>query len=248
MDISKIELVTIDFWNTLFTGSPVNFDDKEQVVPLFNALSTHGVTMTASLFKEVLTASWKYYKHCWEDTLRTPSSSEIINKVWEELQLPVNATAKQIVIDFVENSLLHFPPVVEQRANETLAKLKCRYKLALISDTGFSTGRIVNKFLGQNEMLHYFDAFSYSDETGVAKPHKKAFHHVCGLLNVKPENSLHIGDIERTDIAGAKSAGMFAIRYDGSIDTFSVSNRTEKSQADAIVSSWTEIAEILLKE
>src|SRR5690606_40365814 len=54
----------------------------------------------------------------------------------------------------------------------------------------------------------YFDIYVFSDETGVAKPHPEAFRRAYEPLGCLPSEALHIGDIERTDILGAKSAGM----------------------------------------
>ena len=40
-------------------------------------------------------------------------------------------------------------------------------------------------------------------------------HATLATLNAKPAEAVHIGDIFRTDIVGAKNAGMKAIRFAG---------------------------------
>jgi FMN phosphatase YigB (HAD superfamily) len=57
---------------------------------------------------------------------------------------------------------------------------------------------------------------------------------------------LHIGDIESTDIKGAISVGMRAIRYDGGTWKHEQFSTNDKSQAEVVLNSWTEIANYLL--
>jgi FMN phosphatase YigB (HAD superfamily) len=54
----------------------------------------------------------------------------------------------------------------------------------------------------------------YSDGVGHSKPRAEPFRCALDALGVKPEDALHIGDIERTDIEGALGVGMRAIRLD----------------------------------
>jgi len=81
----------------------------------------------------------------------------------------------------------------------------------------------------------YFSGYSYSDETGVAKPHPLAFTTLLEKFSVKPEDALHIGDIEHTDIAGAKNIGMKAIRYDGNISSVVTHSKSYETRADIIL-------------
>ena len=60
-----------------------------------------------------------------------------------------------------------------------------------------------------------FDAWSFSDESGWFKPAAEAFEPALLGLGADPAEAAHVGDNERTDIAGAKALGMTAVQYTG---------------------------------
>jgi len=128
---------------------------------------------------------------------------------------------------------------------ESLELLKSKYKLGIVSDTGFSPGTVLRKLLENNSLISYFDVFSFSDETGVAKPHPKAYLTVLDALGCKPVDALHIGDIEQTDIEGAKKLGMKSIRFNGDTSFALTPEREEFTIADAEAESWSEIVRII---
>ena len=65
-------------------------------------------------------------------------------------------------------------------------------------------------------LLGYFDHWSFSDEVGWYKPAPEIFRHALdGLGGVAPERAAHVGDLRRTDVAGARAMGMTAVRYRG---------------------------------
>jgi FMN phosphatase YigB (HAD superfamily) len=59
------------------------------------------------------------------------------------------------------------------------------------------------------------------------------------LLDVSPSEAVHIGDIERTDVAGALAVGMRAIR----LDQARVSG---SSDAELVATTYEEIVQYLL--
>ena len=56
--------------------------------------------------------------------------------------------------------------------------------------------------------IHTFDAVVTFNDTGERKPHPAPFKAILNKLNVKPEETLMIGDWAERDILGAKNAGM----------------------------------------
>lgn len=241
----KIEIITIDFWNTLFNSDSGELRNSTRSKVLIDTLKDMQVNVELDLFDTVMKKSWKYYNEQWLHELRTPTATEIINYLWDEMNLLRNEQAIQYVIDFFENSILYFPPTLQQNALSVIQQLSCKYKLAIISDTGFSPGRVMSQLMENIGIKKYFSAFSYSDETGVAKPHPLAFTTILHQLHCSPENALHIGDIERTDIMGAKAVGMYAIRYDGDVDSATIAAKPQESKADFIANDWNEIATYL---
>ena len=68
-------------------------------------------------------------------------------------------------------------------------------------------------------MLELFDHWSFSDEVGAYKPDPAIFEHaLAGLGGVAPSSAAHVGDLRRTDVAGARAMGMTAVRYTGAFD------------------------------
>ena len=66
-----------------------------------------------------------------------------------------------------------------------------------------------------NDLTKYFEWLSFSDEVGVAKPHRQIFEITVGKLGFRLEEAAHIGDSEYSDIVGAKEANMMAILFTG---------------------------------
>lgn len=98
-------------------------------------------------------------------------------------------------------------------AFELLQQLKQQqFKLAVISNGGHATRLNIIQGLG---FLDYFDAIFSSESVGVAKPQAEIFLHVCTELQVKPEQSLYIGDHPINDYQGATQAGLNALLIDG---------------------------------
>jgi putative hydrolase of the HAD superfamily len=68
-------------------------------------------------------------------------------------------------------------------------------------------------------VLDLFDHWSFSDEVGCYKPAAAIFEHALAGLGVgSPERAAHVGDLRRTDAAGARAIGMTAVRYRGVFD------------------------------
>jgi len=87
--------------------------------------------------------------------------------------------------------------------------------LGIVCDVGLTSSPTLRARLERLGILDAFDAWSFSDETGVFKPAPAAFLAALDPLGVDPRDAAHIGDNERTDIAGANALGMVSVRYQG---------------------------------
>ena len=61
-------------------------------------------------------------------------------------------------------------------------------------------------------LARLFDHFTFSNQTGTTKPEARQFHHTLYRLGCRPEEAVHVGDLEPTDIAGARAVGMRTVR------------------------------------
>lgn len=76
----------------------------------------------------------------------------------------------------------------------------------------------------------------------MAKPRRHIFEHTAEKLGCLPEETVHIGDSEVTDIAGAKNAQMKAILFTGV-------NKRDKdwTSADFVIDNYSGLSGILEK-
>lgn len=92
-------------------------------------------------------------------------------------------------------------------------------RIGIVCDVGLTPSIVLLEFLEARGVLAHFDHWSFSDEVGVYKPSPEIFRHALDGLGVDdPAQALHIGDLRRTDIAGARAFGMTAVRYRGVFD------------------------------
>ncbi|MFD2613118.1 HAD family hydrolase [Paenibacillus gansuensis] len=95
-----------------------------------------------------------------------------------------------------------------QGTRKLLDYCKGKYSLGLITNglTEIQYGKI--DILG---IRGYFDVILVSEQAGVKKPDRTIFEMALMKLNMKPTESLYVGDHPKNDIEGAASAGMKSI-------------------------------------
>lgn len=239
--------VTIDFWNTLFDSSGGIERNALRQKALVMEIDKFGVVVKRDEFDAAMQASWGFFSDIWTREQRTPAPRETVAFFWNYLKLENSEESINNIVEAFGASILEKPPKPNVGAVEAIAALAAKYKLAIVSDTGFSPGVVLRKLLDRYDLTKYFSAFSFSDETGVSKPQAKAFLTALDFIGGKPEESVHIGDIEATDIAGAKSLNMRAIRFEGDETDMVAMRNTKETRADFRASAWEEIPGIIEK-
>jgi HAD superfamily hydrolase (TIGR01509 family) len=239
-----IKVITIDFWNTLFDSSNGDGRNDLRMATVYNEVKKHNKEISKETFDLALKASWEFFNKIWFSEQRTPAPIESIEFFWNYLGLPKDDEALDSIVYVFGNSILEYPPSLIPTPDQ-LTKLSKKYKLGIVSDTGFSPGTVLRSLIHKNGIYDLFSEFSFSDETGVSKPHPNAYLKILESLDVKPEESLHIGDIEKTDIIGAKKLGMKAIRYNGDPTAFVVKENSTESLADAVLFNWNDILDFI---
>lgn len=136
---------------------------------------------------------------------------------WRELVSRVVAAAGQVEAfsSFFDALYEHYarggawrayPEAVE--ALQAVRSRGCR--TAVISNFD---SRLMN-ILRALELDHYFDLVTYSSASGAAKPESAIFALTLSRLDVRPENALHAGNDLRTDVEGARAAGLEGVLID----------------------------------
>lgn len=243
----KKRLLTIDFWNTLYNSGNGRQRNAYRQLALVNLLDNHaGRIVMGDEIEGAISETWKYFEKVWKDEQRTIGSEESVEFLLKHLRLEHCIQHAAGLVEAFSDSVLKHPPYLMEGAKDVLEDISKEYDLALISDTGFSPGKILKQLMEEDGVDRYFSVFSFSDETGYSKPHPEAFKRAITPLGHDVSNSYHIGDIEHTDIKGAKEIGMKAIRFTGNLTDFATFRHSKETAADYEVEKWIELREILL--
>jgi putative hydrolase of the HAD superfamily len=108
--------------------------------------------------------------------------------------------------------LFEVPPYLNPDAPKLLRWLRDQNKLSgIICNTGLMPGTELRRFLSKEGVAEYFDLMIFSDEVRIRKPDEGIFHLAARGLKTKPQEVVHVGDNLKSDVWGAKNAGLRAI-------------------------------------
>ncbi len=236
-----VEALTFDFWNTL-VSAPAGGDRRRFLRSrvLLEVASSWRADLTAAEVERVeRTVVLQYERTRRIDHLGT-TTDRLVREMWQLLELAPDEDAHQEVVARFEQGILLAPPQPTEGAVDMLEALHTRYPLGLISDTLFSPGRVIREYMEQIGMLKFFRSFVFSDETGVVKPHERAFHLAASELGTRPGSIVHVGDLRVTDVAGARAHGFRAVQYAG------VWNDPESGpDPEAVIAHWSAFPALL---
>ena len=95
-------------------------------------------------------------------------------------------------------------------ATELLEYLRPKYRMFILSN-GFK--ELQSRKMHSAGIDKYFDGLILSEDIGVNKPNRELYDHALQKTGSTLEESLMIGDMFETDIAGAANIGMEQIYY-----------------------------------
>lgn len=236
-----LRAITLDYWDTLYLGASVPERVRRRREGVGRMLEAIGVPLPAEQFEQLYRASAAEAERWWREEHRGYTSGDRIRWILAELgvERPTECEHLAAACQLVDDTLVEIPPPLLPGAREALAALGERYRLAIVSDTGFASGRAQDRLLERDGLLGAFDATLYSVDVGVAKPKPAIFHAALDALDVAPGEALHVGDNEFTDVAGALAVGMRAVRLD-------VVQERGETRAERVARSLTELADYLL--
>lgn len=239
-----IRAVTIDFWNTLVDSSNGEARRSHRHAAMAEALEHARKPWNDAEIERAFSRSYEEFERRWFGEHRTMTASESLEIIWSELAIAIPEEMHRHVVEAFEESILIGPPALLQGCADAVRALASRYRLAVVSDTAFSPGSMLRRVLEMHGIASVFEIFVFSDENGVAKPHPASFGKALAALGVDAREAVHIGDIERTDIDGAKGIGMRAILFHGD-RARPMYDPVSATRADAVAASWDEIPGIL---
>ena len=114
-------------------------------------------------------------------------------------------------------------------------------RIGIICDVGMTPSPALRGYLDHHGLLGYFDHWSFSDEVGWYKPDPRMFAHAAaGLGEPDPGRTAHVGDLLRTDVAGARGVGWTSVRYRGLAD-----DSGDDAEADLVVDDHLDLPALL---
>ena len=211
-----LKAITFDFWQTLYADSDKNWRKRQAIrVKRCHAyLESRGYTCTLADVEYGLEAAYNLVSSLWHQH-KGISVKRCMQRFAEVLEIRLEEVDLDQLIENLGAAFLETPPIMIAHVKPVVSRLSENYPLGIISDSALTPGSFVRKLMARDGILQFFTAFTFSDETYYTKPQVVQFHSTLAALNAEPAEALHIGDIFRTDIVGAKNAGMKAIRFAG---------------------------------
>ena len=236
----EIRAVTFDCWGTLLSYEPAQGRSHQlRVRALHQALQTAGLNPALEEAAARLADAHKKHISAWESAIST-GSPEIARWALEACGVADREIERRLVGEF-EEAALQIEVAALDGALETLRALGQRdIRMALICDTGFTPGRVVRQLLDRVELLQWLELQIFSNEAGMTKPHAPVFRAALDGLDADPSHTIHVGDLRRTDIQGARELGMGTIRIRDFND-----DDSDLPDADAVADHHPHLLEIL---
>jgi FMN phosphatase YigB (HAD superfamily) len=235
-----IQAVTFDFWNTLVVdGGGAGRDHRLDAWT--GVLEDAGFAVERGALDAAMASSWEVFLEAWR-TNRQYTHVEAAVDILEQLGYRVPPDVHDQLIATFHYDETNSPSLTEGVADclETLKGAGVR--LGIICDVGMTPSTALRDILERYGILRHFDHWSFSDEVGAYKPAPQIFEHALGGLGgVSPLAAAHVGDLKRTDVAGALAFGMTAVRYTGSFDD----HEAEGPEATHVIASHAELPGVL---
>jgi FMN hydrolase / 5-amino-6-(5-phospho-D-ribitylamino)uracil phosphatase len=234
-----IEAVTFDFWNTIATVPPGAMNEARRR-GIAAACEGAEVEVEPKLLTASLEEVGRRWERSWEEGvhLHPQEGAAMVGEA-----LGVEETVAELVAEaFLEAGRrvdLELAPGIGSALEELRGR---RIRIGIVCDVGFSGGALLRDLLEGEGLLEHFDGWAFSDEVGQYKPSPQIFEAALAALGARPEEAVHVGDLRRTDVAGAAALGMGTVRYRGMNPE---GDHEEGPEADFVLDSHAELVEVV---
>jgi putative hydrolase of the HAD superfamily len=214
----RLRAVIFDLGETLLDpggASPGFFEDQaeQDFRPVYSYLAHAGFHLPAwGLFLEQMLAPYLAQRQVSRHTFESIHIGDMMQRALSAMGIALSAPALEACVRLtfqysVDHAVL-YPDVIPL--------------LAVLQAQGLATGLVSNTIWPswcQDESLERLNVRDllfpriYSADVPYAKPHPSIFQHALGLLSVRPEEAVFVGDRLDLDIRGPHSAGMKAILF-----------------------------------
>jgi len=245
---TKLQAVFFDMGGTIETFGYTREVRLDATRVIQGRLMDAGIDLhlTVEQLYEVISNGLKKYKD-WS----IPTSEELPSlQVWSEYILPGRDVDQEKLSEISEDLMF----LIETRFYCRAMRPEMPAVLQAIKQMGLKIGLISNvnsrgqvpTNLKEYGIIDYFHPIVLSSEYGHRKPDPAIFYHAARLMNVPTSQCVYVGDRVVRDIDGARRAGFglaIQIRHD-----FEHGEDDTGSTPDAVITSMTELLDILRKE
>lgn len=233
--------MTFDFWNTIAREPPGTMAEARRRA-IAAACEACGVEVEAQLLAASLEEVASSYHRSWSvgTHLHPREGAEMLVRA-----LGAEGAAREMVAEAFlsagRGASLELSPEIRPCLEE-LAEREIR--LGIVCDVGFTGGEILRDLLDREGLLEYFSGWGFSDEVGHYKPSPQIFEAALDALGTESAEAAHVGDLRRTDVAGARGIGMRTVRYRGLHDD---SGADGGAEAEFVIGSHRELPGLIAR-
>jgi FMN phosphatase YigB (HAD superfamily) len=241
-----VKAVTFDFWNTLIQADDAGVRDR-RLTAWLGLLAGEGFRLDGDVVRSALRHAGQRFEASWKDN-RYYGAADAVEDILAKLGIEVSVEAEEGLLASITDPDPAHDPQPTPNIGDALEGLRSAgVRIGIICDVGLAPSRTLRRYLEGHGLLGYFDHWSFSDEVGTFKPDPVIFDHALdGLGGIDPVDAAHIGDLRRTDIAGAKHRGILAVRYAGVYDDpGSPDEGTDVIDGDAVITDHADLLAVL---
>jgi putative hydrolase of the HAD superfamily len=213
------DTITFDLWNTLLSNKPQDNEKYKlrRLEATRSLLQQNGFDVDFGSLYRAHEEGYEKCKETWNKNLDL-STEEQLKIMFGFLDDPEFQSIPPGLMPRLEEvflaPILKDPPLLIEGAKKIIDYVQAEgYKIGLVCNTGRTPGRILRKLLKELDMIGHFAALTFSNELKIRKPDERIFFHTLSQLKSDPANAVHVGDELRTDVVGAKRAGMISVHF-----------------------------------
>lgn len=234
-----IEAITFDFWNTI-ARAPAGMMTEARRRAVVAACAAGEVEVEEELLLGSLEEVTQSYERSWSsgEHFHPRAGAEMLARA-----IGVDGSVAEAVTEAFltagRDAELELSPGIQATLDDLAAR---GIRLGIVCDVGFTGGELLRDLLAGKGLLDRFSGWAFSDEVGHYKPAPEIFEAALLSLGASPGAAMHVGDLRRTDIAGAARLGMLTARYRALHDDPGLAGEIE---ADFVLDSHPELPGVI---
>ena len=234
-----IRAVTFDLWNTLLTRTPGAVELRSRFWR--EVIDERGLDIGDDLLHGTLSMLPTRFDEEWRAGRQYGPTEALADcfTAFGERVTSADKDALKAAFDAASYELQVMP--VPDAADVLSAVAGAGIAVGIVSDTTLAAGCHLRHHLDRHGILAHVDFAAFSDEVGVYKPDPAIFRAALDGLGIDdPATVVHVGDLKRTDVAGARAMGMTTVRFRGALD-----DDEPGDEADHVIDRLTELPTVL---